>query len=170
MCFGVWEKRGKSDESEKAVGEAASGLATELIHLKLFSSPAYGCMRGLRVRGHRSSHWNNSSSAAWDSLICHLYYVCKGDSSFSTLFLAPQAQNMMKQDLVQDNQGHMSSRLRLNFLISCNLNTTREPHGKEHTGNTGSEPTTATPFHYFLNLLKIPGLWKAYVCHLQWLT
>lgn len=64
----------------------------------------------------------------------------------------------MKQDLVQDNQGHNSSRLRLNFLISCNLKNTREPHGKERAGNIGSEPTAATLFHCFLKLLKIPGL------------
>lgn len=65
---------------------------------------------------------------------------------------------MMKQGLVQDNLGH-----RLNFLISCNLKNTREPHGKEDTGNTGSQPTPATLFHCFLKLLKKPGLRKAYM-------
>lgn len=99
------------------------------------------------VRGQGSSHWNNFSSAAWDSLVC-LYYLCK-DSCFSTLFLALQAWNVIKQNLVQNNHSHTSNRARLNFLISFSIKNTREPHLKEMTGNAGSEPTPATLFLCF---------------------
>lgn len=165
----VWEEREETDESEKAVEEATSGLATRAYPPGVVQCPCLWLPERFRVRGHGSPHWNNFSSAAWDSSI-YLYYLYKGDSSFNTLFLSQQAWNMMKQDRVQDNQCHRSRRHGSNFQISCNPKNFREPRGKEQTGNTSSEPTPATLFFSFLKLLKTPGLRKSYVFHLKWLS
>lgn len=170
MCIGVWKEREESDESEKAVEEAASGLANRAYLAEVVQRPCLWLPERFRVRGHGSPHWNNSSSAAWDPPIYLLYYLYKGDSSFNTLFLSQQARNMLKQDRVKDNQGNRSRRHKPNFQTSCNLKNFREPCGKEQTGNTNSEPTPATLFFSFPKLLKTPGLWKSFVLHLYWLS
>lgn len=159
-CLWGYGKRGKK------VVEADSCIATRSYIAEVVQCLCLWMHERLRVRGHGSPHWNNFSSAAWDSLICLLYYLCK-DSCFSTLFLSQQAWNVIKQNLVQNNHSHRNNGLRLNFLISFNLKSTREPHVKELTGNSGSEPIPATLFLCFLKLLKIPGLWGAYVLHLK---
>lgn len=162
-CLWGYGKRGKK------VVEADSCIATRPYIAEVVQCLSLCLNERLRVRGHGSPHWNNFSSAAWDSLICLLYYLCK-DSCFSTLFLSQQAWNVIKQNLVQNNHSHRNNGLRLNFLISFNLKSTREPHVKELTGNAGSEPIPATLFLCFLKLLKIPGLRGAYVLHLKLLN
>lgn len=116
----VWgyEKRGKK------VVRADSCIATRPYIAEVVPCLCLWLHEGLRVRGHGSSHWNNFSSAAWDSLICLLYYLCK-NSCFSALFLVLPAWNVIKKNLVQNNHSHTSNRLRMNFLISFNVKNTR---------------------------------------------
>lgn len=118
MCLRILEER----------GESCGSSFTYTLHS--WSSMSLWLHERLRVRAHGSPHgssWINFSSAAWESLICLLYYLCT-DSCFSTLFLSQQAWKMIKENLVQNNHSQRSNRLWLNFLISFNLKNSREPH------------------------------------------
>lgn len=148
---------------EKKVAGADSCITTRPYTAEVVQCLCLWLHKRLRVRDVDHLSVNNFSRAAWDSLLCLLYYPC----CFSTLFLSQQAWNVTKQNLGQNNHSHTSNRLRVNFLISFNVENTREPHVKELTGNAGSEPTPAMPFLYFLKLWKIAGLWRAYVLYLK---